>query len=174
MKNIKKMIMGTAAIMSILTIGSLSVSAQEATPQKADFTETVKAAQSVTIDTNTESDKFSIIAAGSVTANESIIELVSENDTPIKADTVEADKAAESITIDLNTENDAFSIIAAGNAEASEDVCVISGNETESIDVTNSKVSIKQDKENNKFMISWDNGETWYEMDIPMAADSKK
>lgn len=173
MKSIK-MIMGTAAVMSVLTIGAMSVSAQEAAPQKADRVETQKAAQSVIIDTKAESDAFSVMASGSAEADENVIELVSENDTPSKTDNVETDKAAESVTIDLNTESDAYSISSAGNAEVSEDVCVLISDETENIDITQFKVDVKQDMENNKFLISWDNGETWHEMDMPIAADAQK
>ena len=173
MKSIKKIIMGTAAVMSVLTIGAMSVSAQEAAPQKAERVETQKAAQSVMIDTKTESDAFAVMAAGNAATDKTVIELVSENDTPSKADNVETDKAAESVTIDPNTESDAYSISSAGNAEVSEDVCVLISDETENIDITQFKVDVKQDRENNKFMISWDNGETWYEMDMPMAADAQ-
>lgn len=124
MKSIKRMIMGTAAVMSVLTIGTMSVSAQVAMPQKADRVETQKAAQSV--------------------------------------------------TIDLNTESNAYSISSAGNAEVNEDVCVLISDEAENIDITQLKVNVKQDRENNKFLISWDNGETWHEMDMPVVADALK
>ncbi len=160
MKSIK-MIMGTAAVMAILTIGAMSVSAQEATPQKADRVETQKAAQSITIDTKTESDAYSVMAAG--------------DGTPIKADNAETAKAAESITIDPNTESDAYSVIAAGSTAVDEDVCCITDDEAVNTDgKVQVTVNIKEDKENNKFLISWDNGETWYEMDMPMVADAQK
>lgn len=173
MKSIK-MIMGTAAVMSVLTIGAMSVSAQAAMPQKADRVETQKAAQSVMIDTKTESDAFSITASGSTEADKTVIELVSENDTPSKADNVETDKAAESVTIDPDTASDAYSISSAGNSEVSEDVCVLISDEDENIDITQLKVNVKHDRENNKFLISWDNGETWHEMDMPVVADALK